>query len=1227
MRLRIDRFTFALAVCIVVGASCSGGGACGGCTTFTLIPGGFPAAKRAPNAAQLRVTQTALATVAANPAAVLGGLVGGGGANGVIQFDVPSSCSGSTQICCDGNGNPVQPCGPLDIDLNQHAGDPTVLTLAPKQNQSELDLTINTRIKSAMDLPVVIPAVGACTIAIDSTKGNPPYFTITSKIQFLQDATAGTTRVNATGTAVNFDINSISINGGFGCGVANFFKAVAKGFLQTALQNQVQNAINGQTCKKCSNNDVATCGSPFATACTNGVCQEGNQCLQELGLDGRARGTALFGGFSPGTTGAIDIYEVAGGYATTDSNGIALGLLGGMEPGGAPRDMCGPSASEPAQPAVPISTYFQGNTDPDTGSAFDVGIGVHSSQLDRFAYAGYQGGLLCLTIGHSTVAQLTTDTVGLISRSLTHLVETATPMAVGLRPQSPPTIVLGKNTFMSDGMGHTTLVDPLLDIHFTQMEIDFFAAVDDQFIRVFTVVADVHLPVGLQTAAMGEIVPVIGSPMDAFTNLSVKNSQAVTESPDQLASLFPSILGLVLPQLSNGIAPIKLPKLGGLALNVTAITAVDNNQFLAIYANLALGLAAQRTVHTTANVIATSEPADAILRDARRWRDAEPPSVTLELGGDASDLEFSYRLDDGAWSAWDPNPRPKLAPRTFWLPGLHRVEARARQIGHPETIDERPVVLELPIGTSVPMASDDKKGKPEPFHGQPGTSGCGCDGGGGAGGAWPIALAFVLMMLPLRRIRRAARRIPGAAWLAALACLPGCNCNNNPCGSAKCIAGDVPAALGRWTSIAGDDKRVLVATYDQLNGDLVVVDATDPSKQSNTAVDGVPNVPPTHDPSSYRGGVAEPGPNVGAWTSIVLAGHAARVAYEDRDNKNLKYAFEDSGGKWHSYVVDPGGEGVEVGPYASLAIDGSGNPAIAYLAIGSDDGMGHRVTTLQLARATKNAPQAPADWHLGLAIDAAPGTCAGLCGAQTCIAPASATDTFACVAPTSDCTASCSSSQACYMGTCRTAVAAPTVEDIPTGTGLFASLVVQPGGQLAVVYYDRTKRALVIAAETAPGTSQFMTTILDGNVTDADRGMWSKAVVAADGTIHIAYQDAIGDQLLYTTWNPSTGPGTPEVADDGTRTGDRTHNVGAGAAIYLDGNGSPVIAYQDGLVADVYVATRGAPTWSTQDLSPGPLLDGFSIAATTAHGGTPYLAWDTRDPSQDPPYVLTVKKP
>jgi hypothetical protein len=70
-----------------------------------------------------------------------------------------------------------------------------------------------------------------------------------------------------------------------------------------------------------------------------------------------------------------------------------------------------------------------------------------------------------------------------------------------------------------------------------------------------------------------------------------------------------------------------------------------------------------------------------------------------------------------------------------------------------------------------------------------------------------------------------------------------------------------------------------------------------------------------------------------------------------------------------------------------------------------------------------------------------------------------------------------------------------------------------------------------------------------------------------------------------------------------------------------------VIAYQDGLAADVDVATRMGPgAWNMNDLASGPLLDGFFIAATTGHG-SPVLAWDSLNPADDPVHNLLLAAP
>ncbi|MBL0220099.1 MAG: hypothetical protein IPQ07_40305 [Myxococcales bacterium] len=1003
------RYDWVVVITAIVIALSGCGGGCGGCG-MQSIPGGFPAAKRSPNAGQIRITPTALAAISADPAKVIGPLVGNA-MNGVIDFNVPGSCGGNPEICCV-NNVPSATCGPLQIDLVKRPTDQPRLVLTPVQGSSRLDMTIRARVKTLMKLPIkydtgLIGTV-SCDVLIDTTKGSNADLRIDAQIQFSQDPTVGTTRIAANNVSVTqLEGADLTLSGNIGCSIAGAFVGAFTGTLQDQIAGVLASTINDATCKACDTGNVAECGSSFATACTNKVCQVGNRCLQELGLDGRMPASGLFGSLSPGTTGALDLYEVTGGYATSDSGGLGLGMLGGMQPGGTARDRCGPSAVEPAAVSVPQSAVFQGNVLPGTSTTFDIGIGLHKSQLSQFAWAGYDGGLLCLTIGGGTFAQLNTDTLSLLSRSLGDLVETSSPMAVGLRPQAPPEITLGKNTFKDDGAGNQVLDQPLLDIKFTAMEIDFFASVDDQYVRVFTVVADVHLPIGLQVMGMGMLTPVIGAIDDAFTNVSVKNAEAVTESPAQLAALFPTLLNLVLPQLSGGLSPISLPAIGGLNLSVVSITAVDNDSFLAIFANLVTAMPAA-PVATHATLVAVHEaPAD-LARRPMKWKGATPPSVDLDFGSDR-DREWSYRIDGGTWSAWSTNPHPTVASTLFWLPGQHKLEVTSRMIGKPETISATPELVEIAIGDEARATA-----KVAPFHGQSGGAGCACDSSGaGAAGAAPFALMILLLLLPLRKLVRRARRLGGIIWLAAVACLPGCSCSDAPCGDTACMEGELPnGGLGRFNSIAGDDKRVMIATYDTGYGDLVVVDGTDAASPKYYVVDGVPDVTPVYDPSTYRGGIDEPGPDVGAWTAIAMSNGHAKVAYQDREAHALKFAREKKPGSWVSYTIDTPDDLEEVGQHVAMTIDGGGHPAIAYLAIGLDDGMGHRTTELRLIRAVAAEPDV-SDWSSST-ISTATGTCAGLCGPGTaCLAGAAATDPEVCTAITSDCASACAPRAMC----------------------------------------------------------------------------------------------------------------------------------------------------------------------------------------------------------------------
>ena len=1204
---------------------------CGnGCSSLQPTPGGFPSNLRSPNAAQVRISDTGLAAISADPAALVGGLLGGMG----LAIDVPASCGGNPAICCP-NGVPVSPCGPVQIDLVQRAGDAPRLELRPAQGASRLDVTLRARLKTTNDIPVKIPVVGNCGIAIDTAPGPNADIKIDLPIGFPQDALAGTTRVEAGAVALSqLTTQDVKLTGGIACQLASLGLGVFIGTISNTFESAIRDAINQQTCKACPSGTTAECG-PFATACTDNVCTKAdNTCVQELGIAGRLSGAALLGSVSPATQGSADIYDVAGGYATTNTGGLALGLLGGARPAGTPRDRCGPAAVAPPRIAIPQSAFFQGNTRPDTGAPFGLAFGLHKSQLDELMYSFYDGGVLCITATTATVPQLTTDTLALLSRSLGDLTTQTGAVAIGLRPQAPPVVVLGLNTFVDVG-GMQTVAEPLLDITFKGLELDFFAQIEEQYVRIFTVVTDLHLPLGLQASAAGEIVPVFGDLKSAFTNVTVKNSEALKESPAALAANIPTLLELALPGLAGGLGGFALPQIGGLAIKVKDITAVDNKQFLAIFADFAPATMARPRVQASATIAQISMPSDADLTNPARWSVEGGPMVELDLGtlnGNAANdnIQWSWRLDDGLWSAWSTSRKQTVRSRTLWVPSSHHIDVVARHVGDSDTASLKPVTLEFSTETATTqrrkaqLAAADNNS----FHGQAGSSGgCSCQtnssGGDVGSDPWIIALAFALIGGTTLRRRNGTRtlsrwRLPigrGTSWLVAFVMVgamfvQSCSCGSNPCGSQACEPGELaPGEIGRFNSVATDGTRTVAATYDLIYGDLVLVDIAADQTQTFAVVDGVPEATPKFDPATYRGGIVDAGTDVGWWTSVALTNGKANIAYYDRDNAALKFAVEESKGKFRTMTVEDD-DTIEIGAYASLIVDASGVPAIAYLATKVAGADGALKTELRLARATRAAP-GESDWTISVIVNS-DASCAGACGSgRACVVAATAAPLQACAATTSDCAAACATGQACVATMCREVFAEPATVDMPTGSGLFVTLLGLSDGRLAAVYYDRNRTALVVASETASGSSQFTETVLDES---GDRGMWASAV--ADGTtIHIAYQDALIDAVYYTSWNGTVTP--PQLVDDGARNNDRAHPVGASATIVLRG-GLPTIVYQDGMNADLMLAQRSGMTWSASPLAPGSPLDGFHVAGT---GAT--LVWGALDHTTDP--IMTLK--
>jgi hypothetical protein len=671
-------------------AACAGKG----CACVQPIKGGFPVAKRRDNAIQLRATKSLFEYVGANGAKLIPGLIGGN------TFNIPPTCTGS-KVCC---AMPNQVCT-LSFDFQTLALTPTT--------PNQLHLSTDVVVKTTTPFPIDVPLAGSCNVAIDTTKGSPQTMNATSDLAFTVDKTTDTTGLSAANTAISIQNAAITLSGGVGCTIVD---ATVKGIIVSALQSQVatqiEKIVGEQACTTCMTKD--DCNS-FASACTGGTCVEadGKTCVPSLGIEGKMSIGSLLASFAPGLKADMDILAVAGGYAAADT-GLSLGLLGGGL--GDPHNACVPVVPPPATPPIAQSPTFYTDLLPDNMTPYHLGIGVHRSHLDTLGWAAFDAGALCLHVGTPTVALLSSKTIGLIIPSLEDLVHVGdAPMFLALKPSLPPTFTLGKGTFKTDMQGRTVVDDALMHIHLPGFAIDFFAWVDDRYVRIMTLHADVELPLSLEVDAQGALTPVFGDLTQAFTNVTVTNSELLAESPDSLAQAFPMLLGVAVGQLTGALKAIALPALMGLQIKPISITSTDPDadgspSFLSIFANVSVATSPSKVrVDTDARLEAMQLPTTSEF--AVNARGSTVPAAVLDLDGRGpGTLEYAWSVDEGPWSAYSRATRVTVTDPQLWMQGRHTVDVRARSVGAPDTTDPTPARVELLVDTVAPSGGFDVAG-------------------------------------------------------------------------------------------------------------------------------------------------------------------------------------------------------------------------------------------------------------------------------------------------------------------------------------------------------------------------------------------------------------------------------------------------------------------------------------------------------------------------------------
>ncbi|MCB9555453.1 MAG: hypothetical protein H6707_05065 [Deltaproteobacteria bacterium] len=667
---------------------------CAGCQTEP-IPGGFPAALRIDNAMQVRASQQAFGFLESKfpdlvaaactqfpcPITV--------NSDGSIGIEIPKQgCGTSTEICCGTNDN----CsGKITFDTVK------IDPVAPNRVVAEVRFKVAAKIKVRQQLGFWI----SCDADYKTDRSGISTVRATVAIDAYPDPN---------------DQNRLKIVrhdtslGDFECADLKFDIVCGIGCLifRGELEKQVKQAANDAI----------------------------DAIIQQLptGDEGRVDLATLMSDFVRRAPEKLDYLTAAGGYSQAENFGFSVGGMVGAR--AAARSGCAPdcespgaSCRPPTRAAIPRSNALRGNTRPD-GKEFHVGIGVHRQALEHAGYAAYRAGALCLDVDNTFVPQLTSDFIGLLIPSLKTLTEGASvPIRISVRPQQPPTIKLGKGKTHKDTSGNIVIDEPLLTVRFDDFNLDVYAQVHERFIRLMTVAGALEVPMVITSDANGNLLPVLGDLEKALVGARVINNELLTENAQDLADVFPMLLGIAAGFVGSSLQAIELPTLAGIKLELDdgSLTSLDNDQLLGVFAKLAI---APPPTNPTPNTPSPELPfggaaagaawqptlARLELPTTRRFavgqRGTIAPTAWIDVSGlaidgtPASELEFTYRVDGGFLNTFRAAPTEQLAVRSplLWLQGPHRLEIRARVADRPETLTE-PHVLMVTVDTQAPSGS------------------------------------------------------------------------------------------------------------------------------------------------------------------------------------------------------------------------------------------------------------------------------------------------------------------------------------------------------------------------------------------------------------------------------------------------------------------------------------------------------------------------------------------
>ncbi len=428
-----------------------------------------------------------------------------------------------------------------------------------------------------------------------------------------------------------------------------------------------------------------------------------------------------------------------------------------------------------------------------------------------------------------------------------------------------------------------------------------------------------------------------------------------------------------------------------------------------------------------------------------------------------------------------------------------------------------------------------------------------------------------------------------------------------------CVCAELPGLtsedLGRFSAITAESSKGLyISEYDGQYGDLVVArfDLSG-AKLGIDYIDGVPDSAVKYGPSGSRGGIVEPGDDVGRYTDIASGSEGlVYVSYFDVTHGDLKVAVKDAAGNWTNHKVD--GDTADVGLYTSIAVNDEGMPAISYFQRGAEGsfnvadcpGSAPRgpkafITALKYAYAKVATPSSASDWTVKiLACQSRPtAPCHSCAATDVCADPSTGPD---CYIEATTCTGCDANTETCVtVGTaakCAKKFNPSNLNDITDGVGLFTSLAFN-GKDAYIGFMKRTTPAPMGATRFNPDGDLYGIKVSAAGIPGAlvklddagDTGYFPDLKIdPSTKNVAIAYHDFSSKKLkFYYAALLRTGV-VAETIDTGSGAANSGESdwVGTDSSLIFGATAGSVYAvYQDATKGDLKMAKR-ATTWQVQ---------------------------------------------